>query len=409
MSRIATYLSVILQWRRLIIINTLVVTLLVLAVSYILPRRYTAVAQLLPPNEEGDLFGLTSILGGGVGGGLSRLRLGAFGSATGASEIMAGILTSRTVMDRVAEICSVAYYYRINPVNTEKTRKQLARMTRVSVTDEGIVRIAVEAKNPQLAAKVANCYISELDQFLRTSNISRGRNMRLFLEKRLQDVQKTLAAAQESLTAFQVTHKVVAVDEETRAAIDAYARLKSQAYLKQAELDAVRDIASPDNPYFLNLQREVNAFLDQLRRLEQGGGRQGFGVGFAVDFSHLPSIGAEFARRYRDYRIQEETYAMLYQQYEYAKVLEARDAPTLTVLDYAVPPQRHSFPRRGGLVIAAFLFSFGLSVLYAFANEYFQFLQNAKPAEYEKWYNLRQEFKSALAGFLRIKPLRRHS
>ncbi|MEO0053872.1 MAG: hypothetical protein ABIK22_06960, partial [candidate division WOR-3 bacterium] len=153
----------------------------------------------------------------------------------------------------------------------------------------------------------------------------------------------------------------------------------------------------------------VNAFLDQLRRLEQGGGRQGFGVGFAVDFSHLPSIGAEFARRYRDYRIQEETYAMLYQQYEYAKVLEARDAPTLTVLDYAVPPQRHSFPRRGGLVIAAFLFSFGLSVLYAFANEYFQFLQNAKPAEYEKWYNLRQEFKSALAGFLRIKPLRRHS
>jgi uncharacterized protein involved in exopolysaccharide biosynthesis len=407
--RIVNYLVIILRWRRVIFISTLAVSVLVLGVSFFLPRRYTAVAQLLPPTDEGDLFGLTSILGTGIGGGLSRFRLGALGSSTAASEIMAGILTSRTVMDRVAEACSVAYYYKIKPVRTEQVRKQLRKMTRVVVGDEGIVRVAVEAKTPGLAAKIANTYISELDQFLRTSNMSRGRNMRLFLEKRLQDVQQSLAEAQESLKVFQARHKVVAVDDETRAAIDAYARLKSQAYVKQAELDAVRNIASPDNPYLLNLQREVEAFSEQLRQLERGGGSQGFGVGFAVAFSQLPAVGAEFARRYRDYRIQEETYAMLYQQYEYAKVLEARDAPTLTVLDYAVPPQRYSFPRRAMLVIGAFIFSLGFSIIFAFVNEYFRFLHGARPEEYEKWHQLVQELKSAGIGLWRIITFRRRN
>ncbi|MGQ9708590.1 MAG: Wzz/FepE/Etk N-terminal domain-containing protein, partial [bacterium] len=316
MNRLVNYLAVILKWRKLIVINTIVITLVVLAVSFILPRRFTATAQLLPPTDEGDMFGITSVLGTGLGGGLSRLRISGLGGAATASDIMAGILTSRTIIDRVAEQCSIAFYYRIKPTKTDLVRKQLKGMTSIGVGDEGIVCIGVQAKTPELAAKVANTFISELDRFLRTSNISRGHNMRVFLEKRLLEMESTLAQTQESLKVFQSRHKVVAVDEETRAAIDAYARLKSQAYVKQAELEAIKDISSPDNPYFLNLQREVQAFSEQLRRLEQGGGAKGFGVGFAVSFEHLPAIGAEFARRYRDFRIQEEAYAMLYQQYE---------------------------------------------------------------------------------------------
>jgi len=390
-NRLATYLGVILKWRRLIFYNTLIITVLVLAITFVLPRRYTATAQLLPPTDEGDIFGLTSILGTGMGG-LSKLRISGLGGASTASDLMAGIILSRTVMDRVAERCSIAYYYRIKPTKTDQVRKQLKGMTKVGVGAEGIVSIAVGAKTPQLAAKVANAYIAELDSFLRTSNISRGRNMRLFLERRLLEVESTLAVAQESLKSFQARHHVVAVDEELRAAIDAYARLKSQAYLKQAELEALRDVASPDNPYYRNLQREAEAFTEQLRRLEVGGSK-GFGVGFAVAFARLPDVGAEFARRYRDYKIQEETYLMLCQQYEYAKVLEARDAPTLTVLDYAVPPQRHTYPRRSLMTLAAFVFSLFVGVALAYTAEYFVYLRLNRPEEYERWLALWSELK----------------
>lgn len=403
MNRVVNYLEVFLKWRRLIFLNALVITVLTLAITFVLPRRYTATAQVLPPSEEGDMFGFTSLLGTTrLGGGLaSRLRLGGFGAGT-ASDLMAGILVSRTVIDRVAEQCSIAYYYRLKPTKTELVRKQLKNMTKVGVGDEGIVRISVEAKAPQLAAKIANAYIAELDSFLRTSNISRGHVMRVFLEKRVAEVENALAVAAESLKSFQTRHKVVTVDDETKAAIEAYAKLKSQAYLKQAELDAVKDIASPDNPYFINLQRTVRAFSDQLRQLEQGSSAGGFGVGFGVSFEHLPAVAAEFARRYRDYEILEETYAMLYQQYEYARVLEARDTPTLTVLDYAVPPQRHSFPRRSIITIAAFIFSLLWGISLALMVEYFDHLRATKPEEYERWRSLGKECRRTVERFYRI-------
>ncbi|MCL6466557.1 MAG: hypothetical protein K6T77_07415 [candidate division WOR-3 bacterium] len=393
MNKLVNYLSVIVKWRKIILLNTLAITVLVMALSFVIPRRFTAIAQLLPPSEEGDMFGLTSILGGGLSTSLSKLRVGGLGGAPTASELMAGILVSRSIMDRVAEKCSIAYYYRIKPTKTEEVRKQLKGMTKIGVGDEGIVRITVEAKTPSLAAKVANSYIAELDSFLRTSNISRGRNMRVFLERRLAQAESTLGVVQESLKVYQARHKIVAVDDETRAAIDAYARLKSQAYVKEAELEAVRRVASDDNPYLLSLQRETRAFEEQLRRLEQGNGKSGFGVGFAVSFAHLPEVGAEFARRYLNYRIQEETYLMLSQQLEYAKILEARDAPTLTVLDYAVPPQRHSFPKRSVLTIAAFVLSFLASLMLAFTTEYFEYLRGEKPDEYQKWRELAQELR----------------
>lgn len=133
MNKLVNYLSVIVKWRKIIFLNTLAITVLVMALSFVIPRRFTAIAQLLPPSEEGDMFGLTSILGGGLSSSLSKLRVGGLGGAPTASELMAGILVSRSIMDRVAEKCSIAYYYRIKPTKTEEVRKQLKGMTKIGV------------------------------------------------------------------------------------------------------------------------------------------------------------------------------------------------------------------------------------------------------------------------------------
>jgi hypothetical protein len=60
-------------------------------------------------------------------------------------------------------------------------------------------------------------------------------------------------------------------------------------------------------------------------------------------------------------------------------------------------------------VIAALIFSLGFGIIYAFVNEYFRFLHDARPEEYEKWHNLAQEFKSAGTGLWRMITLRRHN
>jgi tyrosine-protein kinase Etk/Wzc len=394
-NRVVEYLNVILKGRRLIFWNTVVLTALAAVISFVLPPRYTATAQLLPPSDEGDIFGITSLLGGGATS-LSKLKAGLSGASTG-SDLMIGILSSRTVMQHVAERCSIAKYYGMRKPSPEKSVRQLKGMTRLAAADNGIVRISVEAKTRGLAAQVANAYVAELDSFLRYSNISRGHNMRVFIEKRLGQLEASLGGASESLKTFQQANKVVSVDDETKAAIDAYAKMKSELSLQEAEYEAARSGASDENPYVDNLRRGIAASRDELRKLERGGGANGFGVGFGVSFERLPGIAAQFARRYQDFKIQEEAYATLYAQYEYARILEARDAPTLTVLDYAAPPERRSSPRRTFIVGVVFLFSLAAGVCFVFVAEYFGFIKDARPEEYEGWRTIRNE----LAGPIR--------
>ena len=60
----------------------------------------------------------------------------------------------------------------------------------------------------------------------------------------------------------------------------------------------------------------------------------------------MPEVGLELARRTRDLKVQETLVTLLAQQYEQAKIAEAKDLPTVQVLDMAVPAQRHSKPSK---------------------------------------------------------------
>jgi tyrosine-protein kinase Etk/Wzc len=396
-NRLVKYLGVVLKRRRLIFWNTVVLTALAVVVSFILSPRYTATAQLLPPSDDGDIFGITSLLGGGASSGLSKLKAGLTGASTG-SDLTIGILNSRTVMQHVAERCSIASHYRMPKPTPEKLVRQLSDMAKFAASDEGIVKITVEANSRLLAAQVANAFVAELDSFLRYSNISRGHNMRVFIERRLGQLDTSLAVASESLKAFQEVNKVTSVDDEMKAAVEAYARMESELSVKEAEYEAVRSAAGDENPYVDNLRREIVASRDELRKLEQGGGANGFGVGFGVSFKRLPAVAAQFARRYQDFKIQQEAYATLYEQYEYARVLEARDAPALTVLDYAVPPERRSFPRRSVIVGAVLLFSLVAGIGFAFVAEYFAVIKTTRPDEYHGWRGVADELARLVRG-----------
>ncbi|MFO7638780.1 MAG: GNVR domain-containing protein [bacterium] len=410
MQRFQQYLRILLKWRRLLFVNSLVLTVIAVAVSLVLPHRYAAVGRLLPPADE-DAFGLSSMLGGTLGGSrLNRLMAGAILGGATPSDLMLGVLTSRSVMQEVVERGALMDHYRIRDRSMEKAVRRLAKMTDTEISDDGIVVIAVEAKTPDLAAELVNLYIDELDRFMRTSNIGRGRNMRLFIEQRLSEVERVLAGAQDSLEVFQQRNRVASIDDEAEAAIGVYAQLRSRLYVREAELAMMEGISSPDNPLTARLQAEVEAFRRQLVRLESGGrsvgaSRElagGFGVGFSLPFDSLAAVSAEYLRRYRDFKVQEEAYLLLWQQLEYAKILEARDTPSLSVLDYAIPPERRSFPRRWVIVFGTLVFSLVAGAAFAFVAEYFDRIKVASSDEYRGWLELRQQAREATTGLRRF-------
>src|SRR5207237_10411260 len=60
----------------------------------------------------------------------------------------------------------------------------------------------------------------------------------------------------------------------------------------------------------------------------------------------LPLLGAKYGDYYRRAKIQETVYELLTEQYELAKVQEAKETPSVKVLDPATIPERKSFPPR---------------------------------------------------------------
>src|SRR4029077_9100144 len=60
----------------------------------------------------------------------------------------------------------------------------------------------------------------------------------------------------------------------------------------------------------------------------------------------LPLLGVKYADLYRQTKIDETVYELLTERYELAKIEEAKEIPSVQVLDEPLVPDRKSFPPR---------------------------------------------------------------
>ena len=353
--------------RILILYLTVGFGLILLIYGVVVPREYLSRGQILPQMDIGGIVGMSGSIGG-FGDQESRLARIAraaglsFGYSSG--DIISAILQSRSVMEDVIDECEIMRHYRIKQDRMEDALEKLEELTNIQITIEDIVRIECIGKSRELAAKLVNSYINNLDRFLREKSMSTGKNMRIFVEKRLSEVELELTAAAESLKLYQESSKVVVPDEELKAAIEAYAILKAQLFAKEVQADIIKAYSSATAPYYTSIKVEIDAIKRRLSQIESKGViEDGFGVGFGVSFADIPEVMQEYFKRYLDLRIQEEVYAFLKQQYEQARIMEVKDTPVITVLDWGKPPVRKHAPKIFKLMCIGALIGFCVGIL----------------------------------------------
>jgi tyrosine-protein kinase Etk/Wzc len=373
------------RWRYHIIGNVCVVTLLAIIISLVIPVKYTATATLLPPNPEQEaMFGFVpGLTPGGISAGFSSMLTGVVPGVSTPSDLYTSIMTSsrikRVLIDK----------YNLRKVLKSKTIHDaflaLDKITDTEISPEGIITIRVTHKDKYLATNIANSYVEELDKFNTEIAMTVGKKYRIFIEDRLQGAEDTLAKAEESLRAFQEKHHTVALDVEIQAAIETIAQLKSQIILHEVQKGAWSAAGQADNPYLYNINRDLRELRKQLSKIEfgkEGDLTREFGAGFSVPFADLPEVSLEYARLYRDVKIQEAIFELLKQQYEHARIMEVKDTPTVQFLDKARVPEKKSWPRRTLIVVFAFILSLLVSIPLVFLIEYIGEVK-AKPAKHQ--------------------------
>ncbi len=353
-------------------------------VVLLIPNRYEAVTRLMPPDgQSGNGMAMISALAGRTGGGVLGGMAGDLLGIKNSGALFVGILGSRTVQDRVIQDFDLQRVYRTSKM--EDTRKALAEHSGVAEDRKsGIISISVVDRDPKRAAAMATTYVKELDRLVAEVSTSAARRERLFLEERLHAVKQDLDSAAGKFSQFASKNTAIDIPAQGKAMVEAAARLQGELIAAESELRGLEAIYTDQNVRVRALRARVTELHSQLGKL--GGSADGSSSTgeFASNYPsirQLPLLGVTYADLFRQTKIEETVFELLTQQYELAKVQEAKEIPSVKVLDVAVVPTKKVFPPRTLLIVSSMLMCMILSAVWLFAKEFWQGIAPQDPGK----------------------------
>lgn len=342
-----------------------------LGVSLLLPNVYESTASILPQLDSKEMGTLATLLASPAAGGMAQnLGLGLPAMPTTPTDVFVSILKSRVMADEVIGRFTLRERYREQTM--VETRKELDDHIRITVTKEKVIKVAVEDEDPQVAADMANFYVANLDRLNRTVTVSKAGQNRAFIERRLGETMESMAKAEDALREFQTKNRTVAVEAQAKVMIEAAAILQGQITAQEVQYQVMGTYLSSDNPDVARIRSNIEELKKQLSTMETGKGGKGQLPGDRLHpaMTTVPDLALQFARLYRQVKVQETLFTLLTSQHEQAKIAEARDTPTVQVLDQGIPADKRIRPRLLLNTAVAGLLALVIGVLLAFFLDY---------------------------------------
>lgn len=369
-SEIGSAVGVLWARRRWILRTAVVAAAVAALVSLVVPNVYEARATFLATQEEGG--GLASALaaaGANIPSGLLSLP------ATPV-EVFKEVLESRTVGLGVVDELGLVQHYRIDEEDPARARilalNQLRGQIRVAQKRSGLIAVEVKvptgwfpllrrgesARAASLAAEIGNAMVRQLNRVLQERRSSSAKNSRLYLEGELEKNRVQLTAAADSLVAFQKRHATLSIEEQAKVTVQMLGTLQGQIIAKEIELDVIDRTRTEGSFEHQRVRTELAALRDRYDALvgaSDPGVTPAPGTAGLESVTSLPDIAMELLRRTREAELQHTVYALLTTQFYQARLEEARNTPTVEILDEAVPPLGKVSPQRKLILVLAFL------------------------------------------------------
>jgi len=323
---------------------------LVFLVSWLISNEYVSTTRLMPPDSQASTstLAMAAAAMSSKSGGLGELAGDILGMSTSSDQFVA-LLTSRTAQDRIIEQFDLKKVY--GKSEMQKTRKELASRTAISVDRKSqVITITVMDHDRKRAALIAGAYVDVLDHLVSELSTGSARRERIFLEGRIQAVRADLEDAEREFSQFASKNGTIDIKEQGRAMVEAAATLQGRLMSAQSELQGLKAVYADNNVRV----RAVQARIDELQRQLDKFGGKGEGT-VSADSSaadlypsirKLPLLGVTYADLFRRTKVQETVYEALTREYELSKVQEAKEIPTVKVLDSPDIPERKSYPPR---------------------------------------------------------------
>jgi capsule polysaccharide export protein KpsE/RkpR len=314
----------------------------------------------MPPDQSvGSGAAMLAALSSQVGGSLAGLAGSALGMKT-TGAMFVGILKSDTVKDDLIRKFDLQKLYGTRYI--EDTRKKLSSRSGISEDRQsGIITINVIDHDPHRAAGMAQEYVNQLNCVVTHLSTSAAHRERVFLDTRLKQVKADLEEAERNFSQFASQKGAIDVPAQGKAMVTAAATMQGQLIAAESELEGLKQIYTDNNVRVRSVRARVEELRNALKNLAGKGVDENSSAGqLYPSIRELPLLGMTYADLLRRTKVQEAIFETLTQQDELAKVQEAKEVPSVKVLDPPRVPQKKSFPPRlliillGALLAAVF-------------------------------------------------------
>lgn len=351
----------------------------------------------MPPDNR-PASGMLAALSAKAGAGLGALA-GDLPESNSTGAMFVGVLHSRTLEDRLVERFDLKKVY--GERLEEDARIRLANNTGISEDHKsGIITISVIDRDPVRATALAQAHLEELNRLVSELSTSSAHREKVFLEDRLKVIKGELDRASIDFSQFASQNTAINIPEQGKAMVMAAATLQGQLIAAESELKGLSEIYTANNVRVRAVQARVSELRRQLEKLDgeagpaiPGASADGHSSNYHSTDEHfsdehsgypsirrLPLLGVPYADLLRRTRIDETVYEVLTQQYEMARVQEAKETPAVKILDAASRPEKKVFPPRLLIMVWGSLVGFAAAVLALTASRAWRALDSRHPA-----------------------------
>jgi capsule polysaccharide export protein KpsE/RkpR len=325
----------------------------------LIPSRYDSTVTLMPPEPLSSTSAMLEAVVAKSNPSMAAMAGSLLGMKSSGA-LFAKLTESRAVQDHLVDRFELQKVYSAR--YKQDARKKLASRTEV-VEDRksGVISIDVTDRDPARARDMAQAYVDELNLLVAEVSTSSARRERIFIEQRLTTVKGELEDAEKQFSVFASKNSALDIKEQTKAMVASAAQLQGQLIATQSQLQGLEQIYTSNNVRVRSMRAQV---AELRRQLEKIGGTDASLANDGAQSTELypsirklPLLGVEWADLFRRMKIQETVYELLNQQYELARIQEAKEIPRLNVIDPANLPEKKSWPPRTLLVAGLCIFS----------------------------------------------------
>jgi uncharacterized protein involved in exopolysaccharide biosynthesis len=318
-------------------------------IALLIPAEYDSTAQLMPADQSSSMSGLMNAASERAQNimGMSGDLLG--GKTQGA--LFTKVMLSRTVEETLVDRFGLRKQYRQR--YAESARRQLESRTDISEDRKsGVITIRVRDRDPRRAHDLCQGYVDELNRLLIELHTSSARREREFLEQRLAVAHGEVDRTASALGDFSSQHTTVDLPQQTRAMVESVATLEGKLVAQEAELDGLKQTYGDQNVRVRSLGASVAELRRSLQAMTGDHDRAIIRPELpAPTIRSLPLLATRYSDLLRQTKLSEAILEVLTKQYELARVQEAKEIPSVQLLDPPSYPEKKAAPQRAQIAV----------------------------------------------------------